>query len=83
VVNDEVRRIAELVKSNGLLVADKHHNDRLHIGCAVVYGCDLLVSLNFKDLANIKTNKGVRAITNLSWYGNIEIVPPAMILGGN
>ena len=79
-VNEEVNRIAALVKSNGLLTSDKHQNDRLHIGCAVVYGCDILVSLNFKHLVNVKTIKGVRGIASLGGYGNIDIVPPTMLI---
>ena len=81
-VNDEVERIAELIKRNGLLAADKHQNDRLHIACSVVYACDLLVSLNFKDLVNVKTIRGVRVIASLGGYGNIDIVPPAMLIEG-
>ena len=79
-VNDEVKRIADLVKNNGLLASDKHQNDRLHIGCAVVSGCDILVSLNFKHLVNVKTIKGVRGIASLGGYGNIDIVPPSMLI---
>jgi predicted nucleic acid-binding protein len=79
-VNDEIDRIADLVKNNGLLVSDKHRNDRLHIGCAVVYGCDILVSLNFKHLVNVRTIKGVRGIAGLGGYGHIDIVPPNMLI---
>jgi len=79
-VNDEVRKIADLVKNNGMLVSDKHQNDRLHIGCAVVYGCDILVSLNFKHLVNVRTIKGVRGIASLGGYSSIDILPPAMLI---
>jgi predicted nucleic acid-binding protein len=81
-VSDEVLNIASLVKSTGILVSDRHQNDRLHIGCAVVSGCDVLVSSNFKNLANIRTIKGVRGISILSGYGNVnmDIVPAAMLI---
>jgi predicted nucleic acid-binding protein len=79
-IDTEVERIAELVKINGLLTSDKHRNDRLHIGCAIVCGCDVLVSLNFKHLVNVKTIKGVRGIANLGGYGHLEIVPPNMLI---
>ena len=76
-INDEINKIAALVKSNQLL-SDKHENDRLHIGCAVVAGCDILVSYNFKHLVNVKTIKGVRGIASLSGYNSIDIMTPAM-----
>jgi len=81
-VSEDVEDIADLVKSTGLLISDKHQNDRLHIGCAIVSGCDVLVSYNFKNLANVRIIKGVRAISLLSGYGNvnIDIVPAAMLI---
>ena len=81
-VNDEVEAVATLVKSTGLLISDKHQNDRLHIGCAITSGCDVLVSYNFKNLANIRVIKGVRGISILSGYGNVnmDIIPAAMLI---
>ena len=77
-VNDEVNKIADLIKSNELLISAKHQNDRLHIGCAIVAGCDILVSYNFKHLVNVKTIKGVRGVASLSGYNSIDIMTPAM-----
>ena len=68
--------IAELVRVNGLLIADKHKNDRLHIGIAIENNCDVIVSMNFKHLVNVTTIRGVRAISNLEGYGNIDIIQP-------
>ena len=79
-INDEVNRIAALVKSNELLISDKHQGDRLHIGCAIVAGCDILVSYNFKHLVNVRTIKGVRGIASLSGYNSIDIMTPAMFV---
>ena len=79
-INEEVQRIAALVKSTELLISDKHQNDRLHIGCAIVHSCDVLVSYNFKHLANVRIVKGVRGIASLSGYGNIDIMPPTMLI---
>jgi len=76
----EIERVADLVKVNKLLISDKHQNDRLHIGCAVVHGCDVLVSYNFRHLVNVRVIKGVRGISNLTGYGNIDIMPAAMVV---
>jgi len=79
-VDVEVKKVAALVKTNGLLISDKCEADRLHIGCAVAHDCDVLVSFNFKHLVNVQTIKGVRAISNLCGYGNIDIMPAAMLI---
>lgn len=79
-VSAEVEHIAALIKGKGLLISDKHHNDRLHIGCAIMAQCDILVSLNFKHLVNVTTVHGVREITSLGGYRSIDIVPPVMLI---
>ena len=78
-ITKEANKISDLVASNGVL-DEKHKNDRLHIGCAVASNCDIIVSLNFKHLVNVKTIKGVRGIANLEGYSNIDIVPPTMLI---
>lgn len=50
------------------------------IAAAVIYGCDCIISWNFKHIVNIKTIRGVRAITNLKGYKPIEIVNPSVLL---
>jgi len=77
-ISEQANRIASLIASAGVL-AEKHKNDRLHIGCAIAANCEIIVSLNFKHLVNIKTIKGVRGIANLEGYSSIDIVSPAML----
>jgi len=79
-INDEIGYIANMVKQNGLIVADKHSNDRLHIGCAINSECDVMVSMNFKHLVNVTTIRGVRAISIMQCNRNIDIVSPASLL---
>ena len=67
-ITAEAEHIADLIRKNELLISDKNHNDRLHIGCAFVAGCDVIVSMNFKHLVNVTTIRGVRAISNLEGY---------------
>jgi hypothetical protein len=52
----------------------------MHIGTAVASQCAYIVSWNFKHMVNVKTIKGVRAITNLYGYNNIDIVQPTMLV---
>ncbi|RKI42831.1 hypothetical protein D7V86_04630 [bacterium D16-51] len=46
----------------------------------VIYGCDCIISWNFKHIVNIKTIRGVRAITNLRGYKPVEIINPSVLL---
>jgi len=79
-ITAEAEHIANLVRKSELLISDKHQNDRLHIGCAFVTGCDVIVSMNFKHLVNVKTIRGVRAISNIEGYKNIDIIQPAALV---
>ena len=79
-INDEINKIAEIVKQNGLIAADKHLNDRLHIGCAINSECDVMVSMNFKHLVNVVTIRGIRAISILESNRSIDIVSPASLI---
>ena len=80
-ISEEAEHIANLVQKNELLISDKHLNDRLHIGCAFDAGCDVIVSMNFRHLVNVKTIRGVRAISNIEGYKNIDIIQPAALVG--
>ena len=90
---DEMRRISfrglpgtdevtELAKEyvNGGVLSEKHFNDCLHIAFAVVYGCDMIISWNFKHLVNYKTINGVKTINAINRYGEIGIYSPTMLL---
>ena len=79
-VNEETSKIAETVKQNGMITADKHYNDRLHIGCAIDSECDVMVSMNFKHLVNVATIRGVRAISILENNRSIDIVSPVSLI---
>ena len=79
-VNDDIRRIAASIKNNGLLMSDRHQNDRLHIACAVHSECDVIVSMNFKHLVNVNTVRGVRAISILECNRSIDIMSPISLI---
>jgi len=80
-LSDEVERITSLVKKNGLITSDKQINDRYHIGYALVSRADVLVSMNFNHLVNIKTIRGVKGIAAVEGYHSIDIMPPVMVIG--
>ena len=77
--NDETEEIAAQIIRLKIL-KEKNIDDCMHISAAIVSGCDYLVSWNFKHMVNVKTIKGVRAITNLLGYKSIDIVQPTMLV---
>lgn len=80
-ITEEVLRIANQIIELGILTP-KSIDDCQHIATAVVHGCDCIISWNFKHIVNIKTIKGVRAITHLESYKDIDIMNPSVLLGG-
>lgn len=80
-ITDEVLRVANQIVEMGIL-PPKSIDDCQHIATAVVHGCDYIISWNFKHIVNIKTIKGIRAITHLESYKDIDIMNPSVLLGG-
>lgn len=78
-ITDDMSDIAQQIINMGILTK-KSYDDCQHIAAAVIYGCDCIISWNFKHIVNIKTIRGVRAITNLKGYKPIEILNPSVLL---
>lgn len=75
----EILDLAQKIIDMGIL-KPKNFDDCQHIAAAVVNNCDCIISWNFKHIVNIRTIRGVRAITNLEGYNNIDIVNPSVLL---
>ena len=78
-VDDAVEEIAQKIIEMGILTK-KSYDDCQHIGAAIVSECDCIISWNFKHIVNIKTIRGVRAITQLKGHKPIEIINPSVLL---
>ena len=78
-ITDDMSDIAQQLVDMGIL-SKKSYDDCQHIAAAVICGCDCIISWNFKHIVNIKTIRGVRAITNLKGYKPIEIINPSVLL---
>ena len=61
----------------------KSFDDCQHIAAAIVGGCDVIVSWNFKHIVNHKTMMGVKAITALEGFGDVLIYTPSVLAGGD
>lgn len=78
-INEEILELAQKIIDIGIL-RKKSFDDCQHIAAAVVHNCDCIISWNFKHIVNIKTIRGVRAITNLEGYKDIDIINPSVLL---
>lgn len=78
-ITDEMEIVAHKIIEM-VILTKKSYDDCQHIAAAVIYGCDCIISWNFKHIVNIKTIRGVRAITNLKGYKPIEILNPSVLL---
>lgn len=78
-INTEIVELAQKIIDMGIL-RPRSFDDCQHIAVAVVYNCDCIISWNFKHIVNIKTIRGIRAITNLEGYKGIDIINPSVLL---
>ena len=60
--NLEIERLADLYLAQGIIPAKKRE-DALHVAHATVHGLDILLSWNFKHLANVR-REGLIAAEN-------------------
>ncbi|MCM1188153.1 MAG: PIN domain-containing protein [bacterium] len=72
-------RLAEKFIDFGIL-KEKSFDDCQHIAAAIIAGCDVIISWNFKHIVNVKTVKGVKVITTLEGYKDLLIYPPSVLL---
>lgn len=78
-INDNIAEVAQQIIDMGILTK-KSYDDCQHIGAAIISECDCIISWNFKHIVNIKTIRGIRAITNLKGCKPIEILNPTVLL---
>jgi hypothetical protein len=80
--SDHADEIAGRFVDMGIL-KQKSLSDCRHIANAIVSGCDAIVSWNFRHIVNMKTQKGVKAIALLEGYGDLLVVTPSFLIGGD
>ncbi|MCL2011506.1 MAG: PIN domain-containing protein [Cystobacterineae bacterium] len=64
------------------ILREKSFNDCRHIAAALLSGCEILVSWNFKHIVNARTIKGARDIAARGGYKDIMIYSPTMLVEG-
>ena len=78
-VEEDTVRLAEKFIDFGVL-KKRSFEDCQHIAAAILSGCDIIVSWNFKHIVNVKTIRGVKVVTTLEGYKDILIYPPSALL---
>lgn len=58
----------------------KSYDDCRHIAAAILAGCDFIISWNFKHIVNVKTIRGIKAVTTYEGYKDLMIYPPSALL---
>ena len=77
---DEAEALADAYIEGGVLT-QRNKNDCRHIATAVVSGCEVIVSWNFKHMVKIRTILGIRPVNAGRGYLNsLEIVTPTVML---
>lgn len=71
--------LAEKFVNFGIL-KQKCFNDCQHIADAILAGCDIIISWNFKHIVNVKTVRGVKVVTTLEGYKDLLICSPSFLL---
>ena len=64
------------------ILRQKSFDDCQHISAAIISGCDVIVSWNFKHIVNLKTMNGVKAVTALEGFDDLLIFDPSTLAGG-
>jgi predicted nucleic acid-binding protein len=80
--DEDTVELAEKFIDFGIL-KKKSLDDCQHIATAILAGCDIITSGNFKHIVNVKTVRGVKIITTLEGYKDLLIYPPSVLLEGD
>lgn len=77
--DENIVELAEKMIDFGIL-KQRNLDDCKHIAAAILTGCDIITSWNFKHIVNVKTVRGVKVITTMEGYKDLLIYPPSVLL---
>lgn len=80
--SDDVIDLAKKFIDFGIL-REKSIDDCRHIASAIISGCDMIISWNFKHIVNPRTMRGVKSITIGEGFKDLLICTPTMIIEGD
>lgn len=79
VLDENTVELAEKFIDFGVLKR-KSFDDCRHIASAILSGCDIIISWNFKHIVNVRTIRGIKVITTVEGYKDLLIYPPSALL---
>jgi len=65
------------------ILRQKSFDDCRHIAAALVSGCDIILSWNFKHIVNHKTIIGVKQISTAEGFQDLMIYTPTFLIGAD
>ena len=79
-INSEIKRLAKLYVKKGI-VPQKKDNDAYHIAYSIFYEMDILLSWNYKHLANVFKKKKIMLVNLEEGYDKpMEFVTPMEVI---
>jgi predicted nucleic acid-binding protein len=64
------------------ILKERSFDDCRHIAAALLSGCDVIVSWNFKHIVNAKTIRGTKVIATMEGFKDMIICTPTMLIEG-
>lgn len=78
-VSEEAEELLAAYFAHGVAKASAS-NDARHIAIATVSSCGLVISWNFKDLVNIRSQRGFEGVNLLMGFQPVKIVSPKEVV---
>ncbi len=81
-MTDRAEELARAYVQAGVLTA-KYMDDARHVAMATTQGIGIIVSWNFKHLANYQRESGFNRVNSVYGYTAVRIISPSELVYGN
>ncbi len=81
-LDDRAEDLAQAYVTDGILTA-KYIDDARHVAIATTHGIGIIVSWNFKHLANYQRESGFNRVNSVYGYPAVRIISPSELVYGN
>ena len=81
-LSDRAEELAQAYVAHGILTA-KWIDDARHVAIATTHGIGIIVSWNFKHLANYQRESGFNRVNSVYGYPAVRIISPSELVYGN
>jgi hypothetical protein len=81
-LSDRAEELAQAYVTDGVLTA-KYIDDARHVAIATTHGVGIIVSWNFRHLANYQRESGFNRVNSVYGYPAVRIISPSELVYGN